>query len=291
MYDNMPIKRGQRLSVAIPASLVSDIPHLREKTFRIGIVGRAAAIFRVDEVIIYPDIRADEQKRDAELIGLILSFMETPQYLRKRLFKIRPELKYAGILPPLRTPHHPLQSRASALNVGEYRDGVVVSTDEKGSHIDVGVEKLAYVPNVHLTPNRRVTVKIIEAGKMLIARIVNTDEIQVYWGYKITISNFRLGQLLKERKFDLVIATSKYGDPIARVSDELSRRWIQSRNILLAFGSPNEGLHNIIMREGIKLEDLADFIINTIPRQATETVRTEEALISTLAILNYLRDH
>jgi len=108
-----------KLSIAIPASLVSDIPHPREETQRIGMVGRAAAIFGIDEIIVFSDAPGRDQNREIELIKTLLSYMETPQYLRKRLFKIRPELKYAGVLPPLRTPHHPLKSRAKDLIDGE----------------------------------------------------------------------------------------------------------------------------------------------------------------------------
>ena len=45
----------KKLAIAIPASTISDTPHLREKTSKIGLIGRAAAIFRVDEIIVYPD--------------------------------------------------------------------------------------------------------------------------------------------------------------------------------------------------------------------------------------------
>lgn len=100
-----------RLAVAVPASVVADTPHLREKTSKIGFIGRAAAIFRVDEIIVYADDPKTNQNRDLDLIALLLSYMETPQYLRKRLFELKPELQYAGILPPLRTPHHPLQAK------------------------------------------------------------------------------------------------------------------------------------------------------------------------------------
>ena len=92
-------RRKPSFSIAIPASLVSDVPHLREKTAKIGLIGRSAAIFRVDEIVIYEDGRGG----DAELIRAILTYMETPQYLRKALIGMRPELRYAGILPPLRT--------------------------------------------------------------------------------------------------------------------------------------------------------------------------------------------
>ncbi|MCX8171858.1 MAG: RNA methyltransferase, partial [Candidatus Bathyarchaeota archaeon] len=92
--------------MAIPASTVSDVPHLREKTLKIGWIGRALAIFRVDEVMVYPDIPEIDQSGDLKLISTILSYLETPQYIRKKLFGIMPELRYVGILPPLRTPHH-----------------------------------------------------------------------------------------------------------------------------------------------------------------------------------------
>jgi hypothetical protein len=54
----------------------------------------------------------------------------------------------------------------------------------------------------------------------------------------------------------------------------------------LAFGAPALGLNEIVAREGLRLEDIVDFVVNTIPLQGTETVRTEEALIASLAVLN-----
>ncbi len=79
-----------KLAVAIPAPVVSDTPHLREKTSKIGLIGRAAAIFRVDEIVVYVDNPKVNQRADVDLIATLLEYMETPQYLRKRLFKIEP---------------------------------------------------------------------------------------------------------------------------------------------------------------------------------------------------------
>ena len=42
----------------------------------------------------------------------------------------------------------------------------------------------------------------------------------------------------------------------------------------------------IIEIEGMKADECFDYIINTIPNQGTETVRTEEAIHATLALLN-----
>ena len=70
-----------KLSIAIPASIISDTPHLREKTAKIGLIGRSAAIFRVDEIIVYPDNLKLDQSKDLDFIALLLNYLETPQYL------------------------------------------------------------------------------------------------------------------------------------------------------------------------------------------------------------------
>jgi len=287
--DIAPLKRSKELSIAIPASFVSDVPHLREKTFRIGLIGRAAAIFRVDEVIIYPDFPKIDQRRDINLIATVLAYMETPQYLRRRLFKLQPELKYAGVLPPLRTPHHPLADRTQDLHVGEFREGVVVSYSREGSQVDVGVEQPALIEDIKLKTNTRVTVKITELGKQLKAVLANPKEIKTYWGFRVTVSEFPFGRFVQNGSFDLVVATSRKGKPMHAIIDELTRSWKQSRKTLVAFGAPTQGLYEIAAHDHFRLEDLAHFIVNIIPEQGTETVRTEEALYASLALLNILK--
>jgi len=275
----------KKISIAIPASVVSDTPHLREKTTKIGLIGRAAAIFRIDEIIIYPDHAKVDQKNEINFIATLLSHMETPQYLRKRLFKLKPELRYAGILPPLRTPHHPLNRRIKGLKVGEYREGVTLSKTREGTLIDIGVEQPALIVNKQLPMQKRVTVKVKNVGKRVEVELANRNEIPEYWGYTVTVEPKSFGTLVK-RGFDLTIATSKYGAPLADVAEKISERWKKAEKILLAFGAPTKGLYEIVKNEGFNLNDIVDFVVNTIPMQGTETVRTEEALIASLAVFN-----
>jgi hypothetical protein len=68
----------------------------------------------------------------------------------------------------------------------------------------------------------------------------------------------------------------------------LQSTWAKSNKILVAFGSPTRGLKEILEHEGLDLNDYADFIVNTIPDQGVETVRTEEAIYTSLSILNIL---
>jgi len=81
-----PPRRPQRLSVALPASFTRDIPHLREKTGRVGIIARALAIFRVDEVVVYNDGKDRISKQEGRLFEKLLVYQETPQYMRRELF-------------------------------------------------------------------------------------------------------------------------------------------------------------------------------------------------------------
>lgn len=277
---------GKKISIAIPTSVVSDTPHLREKTSKIGLIGRAAAIFKVDEIVVYPDNPETNQRYEIDLITTLLAYMETPQYLRKRLFKLKPTLRYAGILPPLRTLHHPLNRKMKDLKIGEYREGVTLSSREDGTLIDIGVEKPALIQNRQLSKGKRTTVKITKINEQVQVDLASREEIPHYWGYTITTETQPFVKMLKSRNFDLTIATSKYGTPFADAAEEISERWKSAQKILLAFGAPTQGLYEIVKHEGFNLDDMADFIINTIPTQGTETVRTEEALIASLAILN-----
>ena len=281
-------KREQKLAIAIPISIISDVPHLREKTLKIGLIGRAASIFRVNEILIFPDVPGSSQQRDRNLMVSLLSYMETPQYLRKHLFKIKPELRFAGILPPLRTPHHPLGKRIKDLKIGEYREGAIISITNSGSIVDFGVERPGLISGQKIPINSRVTIKILKIGKNPRVSLVNSDEIDSYWGYKVISSKASFGKIVKSRAYDFVIATSKNAPSFVSVIDNLVERWKKSKRILLAFGAPSRGLQEILAQEKLDLNNIADYVINTIPFQGTETVRTEEALCASLALLNSL---
>jgi predicted SPOUT superfamily RNA methylase MTH1 len=276
----------RRLAVAIPASFIADTPHLREKTSKIGFIGRAAAIFRVDEIIVYVDDLKANQSRDLDLIALLLRYMETPQYLRKRLFGLQPELQYAGILPPLRTPHHPLQSKLRDLRMGEFREGVAVSKSKAGTLVDIGVEKLVLLPNVQAALDKRLTVQVIKTVAPVEVQVADREAAPDYWGYTVSVVKGGLVELLKRRKFDLTLGTSKFATRLQDAAARLHVSWKKAHSILVLFGAPSKGLHEIARDEGVNLNDLVNYVLNMVPGQGTETVRTEEAFLATLAVLN-----
>jgi len=276
----------KKLTVAIPASVISDTPHLREKTAKVGLIGRAAAIFRVKEIIVYPDNPRINQSRDIELIAALLAYMETPQYLRKRLFKLEPRLQFAGILPPLRTPHHPLNRKPEDVKPGEYREGVVLSQVKEGLLVDIGFEQPVLLREKQYAVGERLTLQIVKAGEQIEVQTVNRDDVAVYWGFVVSAEKRSFVKVVENGRFDLTIATSKIGDAFADVAAKLSEKWRIANSVFVGFGAPTRGLHEIAEDEGVKLNDIVDFVVNTIPEQGTETVRTEEALLASLAILN-----
>jgi predicted SPOUT superfamily RNA methylase MTH1 len=272
------------ISVLLPASLAADAPDLRQKTVRVGLIGRALAVFRVRKVCIYADDdpNVKDQSAEAELIAILLRYMETPQYLRKLLLPHTEKLRYAGLLPPLRTPHHPLKGERT--RPGDYREGVVVEVGKNQSLLEIGLPERAVIPE-KLRAGQRLTVKLGKrSGDQIPATPVDRTEIPEYWGYEVLLVK-SLAEGLKVLKADCCIGTSRRGQDLC-AAQAIERE--NPRSIAVAFGGPYAGLFEICERQGVDANKLFDVIINTIPNQGTATVRTEEALIATLAVLNAL---
>src|SRR4030042_4060848 len=226
----------RKLAVAVPASFVAETPHLREKTAKVGLVGRAAAIFRVDEVVVYRDDPKHSQDAELDLVATLLSYMETPQYLRKRLFKLEPRLQFAGILPPLRTPHHPASGKAKGLKAGEYREGLVLSQNKEGLLVDIGVEQPALLRERQHRVGERLTLQVVNAGERVEVQTVSRAEIPDYWGYRVTVERASLARFVETRGFDLTVGTSRRGAGLDKGSGELVVRWKEASGSLAVSG-------------------------------------------------------
>lgn len=273
------------VSILLPASLVADVSELRQKTVKVGSVGRALAIFGVDEVCIYndDDPHTKNQAAEARLIASLLRYMETPQYLRKLLFPCSREFRYVGLLPPLRTPHHPLRGEKN--RPGDYRDGVVIEASRGQSMLEIGLPEKAAISE-RLRVGQRLTVRLgKQTGDRIPVTPVTRAEVPEYWGYEVLQAK-TLGEGLKVLKADYSIGTSRYGQNLNEAVQAI--RSSNPHSVAVAFGGPYAGLSEICERQGVDAGKLFDVIINTIPNQGTATVRTEEALVTTLALLNVL---
>ena len=269
------------LSIFIPNSFLSESKDLKIRTYKVGILGRALAIFQADNVVIYNDdnVKNEDGKDDGKFIAEVLSYMNTPQYLRKKAFPIKAELKHVGILPPLRTPHHPVNSQP---DVGDYRQGFTVKRNKKGTFVDIGMDNLAFCKE-QLSVKKIFDFKITKIAKKEV--IVTPDKPDdVYWGYNVISSNKSLKNSLKLIKPDLVVETTRYGDYIDSIFDELKHKVDECNSIAILFGGPYSTIQEDVSGGNWDLLKL-----NTIPNQGTETVRTEEAVVATLSLFNFMK--
>jgi len=277
------------VTIAIPASLIDIHKNLARQTSQIGRIARAASIFCIDEILIYSDQSVKEQTHQSRVITRVLEYLDTPQYLRKHLFGKLPELRFVGLLPPLRTPHHPIEKHSRLLLDGDIREGFIFRKS-KLLMVDVGVERP--IPLLEVHPKRipsRATVRINRTTDGSLEARLTTPLPGIYWGYRVIDTHQPLSSTLKHQsKYDLIVATSRRAPAIGKVWNNLQTCWCQANRILVLFGSHEEGLDEIVQREGDKLSSLVDFTINTAPGQGVATIRTEEAIFLSLAVLRLL---
>lgn len=220
--------REWTLSVAIPASILDNAQTPDLKTYLVGQIARALVIFHVDEVIVFKE---DSEKKslkvtkmeqnngdNTELLEVftpsrhksnfdshnfmahILEYLEAPQYLRRSLFPVHDNLKYAGLLNPVDAPHHCRKMEKSL-----YREGIVLDPKkdpqvlsaksqakrlklsgladpisptenaDKQVWIECGLDRpVKCLSNIDIEPNTRVTCKFDEKTLELISKKTNS---------------------------------------------------------------------------------------------------------------------
>lgn len=265
---------GRKIAVSLPDTVLEDKESLREKTAKLGLIARACAIYGVDVIEVFRDPKGRGEEKG---VRKVLGYLETPQYLRKRLYPLDEELRYAGMLPPLRIPSHKTKIPADRLPLGEVREGVVNSDGT----VDIGLD-VAPKLGQRLPPGSRVTVRI-SSLRPPVAEAIPREMAGPYWGYAVETKT--VGDVLSDSRFGLKIATSRLGAPIVGEIAGLRSSLVGAGGVKLIFGSPSRGLFDIV---GADLPRRVDYVVNFFPEQQVETVRTEEAVLVSLGIVSLL---
>lgn len=98
------------LSVALPASILNNAQSPELKTYLIGQIARACVIYNCDEIVVYDEygsfnhtsdeylesLEGDKKKHCLAKMARVLEYLECPQYIRKYLFPLHQDLKFAG---------------------------------------------------------------------------------------------------------------------------------------------------------------------------------------------------
>ncbi|XP_058463793.1 putative methyltransferase C9orf114 [Malaya genurostris] len=301
--------RVSTISIAVPGSILDNAQSQELRTYLAGQIARAACIFQVDEIVVFDDCGNANQATDrlatvdttqgtvsarrcCVQLARILQYLECPQYLRKYFFPIHNDLKFCGLLSPLDSQHHLRQASEF-----EFREGIVTNKptkNDRSSFVNVGLLNDVLVDS-HLDPGLRVTVKIPHGvelkSKKIRAKVVPPtqprQETGIYWGYSVRIAN-TLSQVFTKSPFkggyDLTIGTSDTGSNV----QEMKSSSLTFKHALIVFGGVfglEPALENDPKLNVEKVDLLFDEYVNTVPRQGSRTVRTEEAILISLAAL------
>jgi methyltransferase len=270
------------LWLTMPDSSLSDEQTKRDKSIKIAQFARACSIFRVKSIYIYHDSLSQFEKDDLDLIKTILWYLDTPQYLRKILFPRMQQLEYAGILHPIKAPHHKALEDIKKVKAGDVRIGAIVKVKSQ-LFVEVGLGSLVPFVGKGLD-GEKVNVKFISPYPNLKATKATERDIFDYWGYEVKVVP-SLSKLLASVEKTEVVITSRKGSYFKNIETKLVERAKSIENILVVFGAPRHGIHDILAKEGANIKSY-EFIVNMFPNQGTETVRLEEAVLGSLAILN-----
>ena len=290
MYSLATMRTEDGLTICVPSSVVREAEDDREATRKLGYVARAAAVFRADRLVVFPD-REGERRRGGEYVRAVLGYAATPPELRTDLWGHRDELRYAGVLPPLRVP---------------WRTGSPPDGDEsitQGLVTEVGPEgrvrvnsplrehpiSLLVPSEMEVEQGERVTIRV-SSREPVRARITGKPED----GFQVVEAD--LSEAVAGD--GVAVATSRHGEPlsVSRLGDLVSDAR-EAGGYTVAFGAPERGLPEMLGRspedvraavaDGRRVEPDPgfDLWLNTIPAQGSGVVRTEEALFATLGSL------
>lgn len=273
----MPIRR----SIAIPDSAVSDNSDIRSKTEKLFQLCRVAAIFQVQNIILYhnPLLTPARANRERRVITRILKYVECPQYLRKRLFPLSRDTAAVGILSPLAIPHH---AKTRDLKRNEIREAAIFLNQNRVV-ADVGGTDLLEVEGWKKSlkdKTIRVTVQIIQVNGKFKAKILPKPPTDEYWGYSVSAYQQTLSKVLANRS-EYKIATSRTCERFSSLRKKLDTK----KDLIIAFGGPYSGIPKLLRSEGKKTSDVFDTCVNILGRYGTRSLRLEEAMMITFSRL------
>ncbi len=299
------------------------------QTLLAGQIARALAVFCVDEVVVFDDgqVTQDAETHDINsstresgrennsysgytdptyFLAHILSYLETPPYLRRDLFPLHPDLRLAGSLPSLDMPHHlrmhewcQYREGVTKREIPHRRERKVWRTPPGHTYLETGLRTRVFISAV-VAPETRVTVKFqaeekpeeIPRDELLaeaVAPSAPREEAGYYWGYSVRSASC-LSAVLTECPFDggydLTIGTSERGVPVSSLNStkkSKSHPVPDFAHMMIVFGGV-AGLEVAVKADkeleglGVSPEALFDHWVNLCPGQGSRTIRTEEAV-------------
>ena len=282
------------LSILLPSSIIDNAQSKELRTYLIGEIARIIGIFKISEIIILHDKLKENSKDYLNYFVKNLQYLETPQYLRKTLFPKSEDLIMSGLMNPLESQHH--------LRIDEwcpYREGCVINRPVKegvnSSWVNIGLKKDCKI-NQRLPEKTRLTIKLNEKGfdnklKYYSGEPVSMSEplekLGLYWGYIVRVcENFNevFSQSIYNENYDFIIGTSDKGENYKYANYNKKKDF---KHALIIFGGIQgiEGMFDYDEHNKKNIDNIFDLYLNTCVNQGLRTIRTEEAILISLAVI------
>eukprot|EP00536_Pseudo-nitzschia_multiseries_P007486 jgi/Psemu1/256290/estExt_Genewise1Plus.C_1770039 len=232
-----------------------------------------------------------------EFMARLLQYCECPQYLRRNFFPMHPDLQFAGLLAPVDAPHH-----VRAEDRSKYREGVVMNkcSPNGNSFVNCGIRNRPVEIDRKLTPGIRCTVQLDPSayGKasqirgVVVSPSAPREDDGTYWGFTTRLAESINAVFencpFSDAGYDLKIGTSERG---SKSVEDKSFGLPKFKHSLLVFGGVAGIEECVDADESIKIpgsssSKLFDLWLNTCPFQGSRTIRTEEAVMISLAKIN-----
>ncbi|MCY0849208.1 putative RNA uridine N3 methyltransferase [Sulfuracidifex metallicus] len=253
------VPRRKPLNLVLFLSLF-DKRDLRYITEKFSFIMRVSSIFRVNDLIWIDDVK---NKDINKIICELYKYSILPSYLKKD-FPIKNELKYAGLLSPVNLPSHPQQALPLE---GEVRIG------RKGNFgIDVDIPcNDGYSMVIDSIKRRAISYPDFTLYSGATQKIIDEE------GFCSAISPFT------------IVGTRSGNNPLERYF-EIKNNY-ERFGITLIIGPPKGGIiRKVSSCNGNEKKEQYNKIefYNFIPKQGVRDVRAEEALLSSLSIINMI---
>jgi predicted SPOUT superfamily RNA methylase MTH1 len=166
-----------------------------------------------------------------------------------------------------------------AISEGDMRWGIQV----RRGLIDIGLGKsVAYHEEV--SDQEPTLFRIVSGPPRLKLERVDRSGLSIYFGYAVETENDLIDRLRKSSGTRIVLSRS--GTPYQETERRIAESVSVTLGLTAVFGAPTEGVSEIFADRRDDLESVVDIWLNTAADQGTETIRLEEALLISLALLN-----
>lgn len=255
-----------RKMLLIPSTFTGEKKDIKIRNFLISQVARAAVTFGINEIGVYydPDPKFNSHGLGRYIVK-ILKYLNTPPYIRKIAFPLEKDLEKVGSCLPIKANYH--------FDRSKYTYVYVLKKDKNKYLVTDGSSEFEVICNKEY----RSRILIYDKEKKT---FIEKYETETYFGYEVFYYNKPIENLLNKLKKEgfLLIGTSKLGDDVRKVKIE------KNNKIAIAFGSFARGFEDIWKDDYKKRFDV---VINVVPNQIVDTIRTEEAIFYTLAVLRF----